>query len=130
MSGKEAEGLGRILKHQSLNNLTLAELSKQSGVSISHLTRIENAQRFPSARVLNKIAAPLGFREDEILMLAGLLTPISSKNEAENKSLGSVTGLDPFVASALAQESVELQRAVLGILAILRSIAGQMKKKI
>ncbi len=36
--------------------------------------------------------------------------------------------LDPYVARVLAQEPIELQRAVIGILTILKSIAKSIKK--
>jgi transcriptional regulator with XRE-family HTH domain len=42
-------------------------------VSVSHLGRIENAQRYPSTTVLRKIAKPLGLDENELLNLAGYL---------------------------------------------------------
>jgi hypothetical protein len=37
--------------------------------------------------------------------------------------------LDPFVARMLAQEPVEVQRAVIGVLTILKSIARDTVKK-
>jgi transcriptional regulator with XRE-family HTH domain len=42
-------------------------------VSISHLGRIENAQRYPSTNILRKIAQPLGLDENELFNLAGYL---------------------------------------------------------
>ena len=36
--------------------------------------------------------------------------------------------LDPYVARMLAQEPVDIQRTVIGILSIMRTIAGSMKK--
>jgi transcriptional regulator with XRE-family HTH domain len=68
--------LGRILKQQRVSlPLTLRELSSMSGVSASHLGRIERGERFPSGSVLRKIAGPLGFEEDELFTLAGYLSP-------------------------------------------------------
>lgn len=89
-----------------------------SGVSASHLGRIENGGRFPSARILGRIAKPLGFGDAELLTLAGYLPPQPSI-EAEMPSGGQ---LDPYVAAVLSQEPVEVQRAVVAILSILKSM--------
>jgi len=67
-----------------------------SGVSASHLGRIENGGRFPSAHILGRIAKPLGFGDAELLTLAGYLPPQPSI-EAEMPSGGQ---LDPYVAAA------------------------------
>ena len=68
--------LSKILKQQRIGiPLTLRELSAMSGVTSSHLGRIERDERFPSAPVLHRIAKPLGFEEDEIFSLAGYLSP-------------------------------------------------------
>lgn len=106
--------LGEMLKQaRVMLGLTLQELAGKSGVSTSHLGRIERRERFPSAAVLRKIAKPLGFEEDELFTRAGYLSPQASTTD----------GLDPYVARALAQESVELQRTVIGVLTILKSLA-------
>ena len=58
--------LGKILKQRRIVILlTLQELAATSGVSSSHLGRIETGERFPSARILRKITKPMGFDEDE-----------------------------------------------------------------
>jgi transcriptional regulator with XRE-family HTH domain len=70
----ETENLGVIVKRQRKRlGLTLVDLSKKSGVSVSHLGRIENAQRYPSTSVLRKIAKPLSLDEKELFNLAGYL---------------------------------------------------------
>ncbi len=99
-----------------------------SGVSASHLGRIERGERFPSASVLRKIAKPLGFEEDELFTLAGYLSPHPS-GIAEESPEYSGKRLDPYVASVLAREPVDAQRAVIGILTILKSIARSMGKE-
>ena len=121
--------LGKILKQQRVTlPLTLRELSAMSGVSSSHLGRIERGERFPSGSILRKIAGPLGFDEDELFTLAGYLSP-HRHSVAESRPPYSSGELDPYVARALAQESVEVQRAVIGILSILSSIAKSMTKE-
>ena len=111
--------LGKMLKQRRLMiPMTLLDLARATGISSSHLGRIERGDRFPSGGVLRRIAEPLGYAEDEIFTLAGFLSPKPSE-EVERP-----TGqLDPSVAALLSQEPVETQRAVIGILSILKSIA-------
>jgi transcriptional regulator with XRE-family HTH domain len=122
------KNLGKILKQQRLSaNLTLYELSSASGVSPSHLGRIEKGERFPSADILQRIAKPLGFGEEELFTLAGYLSPhLSIETEKEPVVKINKNELDPYVARVLSQEPVEVQRAVVGILTILKSIAGSI----
>ncbi|MBA7620017.1 hypothetical protein ES703_27359 [subsurface metagenome] len=101
-------------------SVTLRELAAGSGVSTSHLGRIERGERFPSAHILQKIAKPLGFEEDDLFRRAGYLSPQSSPAAKSDITIG---GLDPYVASVLASEPIQMQRAVIGILTILKSIA-------
>ncbi len=116
----DAADLGRILKKRRLAvHLTLAELAKSSAVSQSHLARIENGQRFPSARVLGKIAASLGFEQDEILSLAGYLSDVPGSKAGSGR-------LDPLVARTLAGETFEMQRIVLVLLENIKAIAGRL----
>ncbi len=123
MIGNNTDNLGKIIRQQRVMvPLTLQELGARAGVSPSHLGRIEKGGRFPSARILRKIAKPLGFDEDELFALAGYLSP-RSPSMAENHQGYSGGGLDPYVARVLAQEPVEMQRAIVGILTILKSIA-------
>lgn len=129
MANNYGKGLAPTLRQQRLLlSLTLSELAAKSGVSPSHLVRIESGERFPSAHVLLKIAKPLGFDEDEIFMLAGFLSQHSS-TIAENDPACRTKRLDPYVASVLAQEPVELQRATIAILSILRSLGKTIKKE-
>jgi len=121
--------LGGILKQQRIMiPLTQRELAAKSGVSPSHLGRIERGERSPSAHILRKIASPLGFEENELFALAGYLSP-QPPGIAETNTLYSNRGLDPYVARVLSQEPVEIQRAIIGILTILKSIARGMSKE-
>jgi len=121
--------LGRILKQQRITvPLTLQELAAESGVSSSHLGRIERAERFPSARILRKIARPLGFDEDELFTLAGFLSPQTPGVAEESGVRYTSRQIDPFVARMLSDETVEVQRAVIGILSLLKSVARGMTK--
>jgi len=115
--------IGKIIKHQRIMiPLTLHKLATLSGVSPSYLGRIERGQRFPSARILHRIAKPLGFDEDELFALAGYLSPQSSR-VAENVAEYASGRLDPYVARILAQEPVEVQRSVIAILTMIKTVA-------
>lgn len=119
---------GRIVKQQRIAlQLTLQQLADTSGVSPSHLGRIERGQRFPSAHILRKIAQPLGFDEDELFTLAGYLSsePFSVAEKAPSYRNGR---LDPYVAAMLSQEPAEVQRAVIGILTLLKNIGRGMSQ--
>ena len=108
--------------------LTLKELATMAGISSSHLGRIERGERFPSARILRKIAKPLGFEEGELFTLAGYLSPQLSTMAEASPGYGGER-LDPYVARMLAQEPVDVQRAVIGILTILKSIAKSITRE-
>lgn len=115
--------LGRIIKqHRLISGLTLRELADSSGVSSSHIGRIERGERFPSAHVLRRIARHLGFDESELFALAGYFSP-QPPAAAERHTADSFSQLDPVIARALAQEPVEVQRLTLVILTLLKSIA-------
>ena len=125
----EKNNLGKIIKQQRVMvPLTLQELAARSGISPSHLGRIERGERFPSAHILRKIAEPLGFEENELFTLADYLSPVSP-TIAEGNLGYSGERLDPYVARALAQEPVDIQRTVIGILTILKSIAKSITKE-
>jgi transcriptional regulator with XRE-family HTH domain len=132
MARESQTHLGKIIKQQRVSlSLTLQELAAKANVSASHLGRIERGERFPSAHVLQRIAKPLSFEEDEIFTLAGYLSPQSRPVAAEERMTTIADGrLDPFVARMLAQEPVEVQRAVIGILTILKSIARDTVRKV
>jgi len=129
MNDNSNSDLGKIIKQQRIAvPLTLQKLTAKSGVSSSHLGRIERGERFPSAHVLQKIARPLGFEEDELLTLAGYLSP-QPRRIAEESPGYSGRRVDPYVARVLAQEPVDTQRAVIGILTILKSLAKSIVKE-
>lgn len=118
-----SHNLARIIKQQRLlSGLTLKDLANSSGVSSSHIGRIERGERFPSAHVLRRIAGHLGFEEGELFSLAGYFSP-QSPAAAERQAANSFNQLDPIVARALAQEPVEIQRLSLVILTLLKSVA-------
>ena len=70
----DSKALGQRIKGlRLLAGLTLRQLSVESSVSASHLGRIERGERLPSARILRKIAKPLGFDQSEPLSFVDFL---------------------------------------------------------
>ena len=110
--------LGKMLRQQRLMaELTLLELAARSGVSQSHIARIERGSRLPSGKVLRKTAKALELDESQLLISAGYLSPQPSSGEY---SLGQ---LDPYVAKVLSEEPVTIQRAVVSLLTMVKAIA-------
>ena len=123
MTGDNRNDLGKILKQRRLMMpLTLQELASAASVSSSHLGRIERGERFPSARILRRIASPLQMEEAELMSLAGYLSPEPSAVPRKGGSMR----LDPYVSMVLSQEPVEMQRAVLAVLTVLKSMARSL----
>ena len=120
---------GEVLRRRRLMmSLTLRKLAGLSGISPSYLGRLESGERFPSASVLKKIAPPLGLEETELFSLAGYLSSPSSDISEERMSY-TAGELDPYVKKVLGAEPVEVQRTVIGILNILKSIARVRDEK-
>jgi len=118
---KSSGNISRIIRNRRVVvPMTLCELSAKSGVSQSHIGRIERGDRFPSARTLQKIAGPLGFDEWELFTLAGYL-PVKYPDTAESEKRSGE--LDPMVATALANETIEVQRAMLAIISAIKSLS-------
>jgi len=125
MTAGNRNDLARILRQQRvMRELTLQQLSEMSGVSSSHLGRIERGERFPSAHILQKIAKPLGLGEGNLFISAGYLSP----QPAAEVETPTGERLDPYVTAVLSQEPLDVQRAVVGILSVLKSIAQARSK--
>jgi len=115
------KGVGKIIKQRRIMMLmTLRDLATNAGVSPSYLGRIEKGDRFPSARILHKLAGPLGFSEAELFAWANYLPPEPPSTASDEEPPGK---LDPYVAMVLSQEPREIQRATLTILSMVRYAA-------
>jgi len=115
--------VGRVIQQLRLMaELTPSKLSAMSGVSMSHLGRIERGERLPSASVLRKLAKPLSLSEVDLFSYVGYLSPLTPSVAKAHTEYGSGQ-LDPYVATVLTQEPVEVQRAVITILSFLKSMA-------
>ena len=123
------EEIGKILKQKrKAMSLTMHEVSEKSCVSASHLSRIEQGDRFPSASVLRRLAEPLGFTETELMILAGYLSPAKPGIAEEGREYRG-SKLDPYVARVLSQEPPEVQRAVINILELMKRTTSTREKK-
>ncbi|MBI2288630.1 MAG: helix-turn-helix transcriptional regulator [Chloroflexi bacterium] len=108
VTGNCTNDIATVIKKRRISiPLTLRELASRSGVSSSHLGRVERGERFPSAHILRKIAEALGFDEGELFMLAGFL---SGRSPAilEHYPARSSGQLDPYVARVLSQEPIDV----------------------
>lgn len=124
------EHLGKTLKQlRGAIPLTLTELSAKSGVSLSHLARIERGQRFPSAHTLSKIAKPLGFEESDLFTLAGYLGGRSYTDDESYASYSQDNRLDPYVRVVLSQKPVEIQRAAVTVISVLEAMAKSIAQE-
>ena len=97
MSG--GNDIGDIIGQARLTKgLTLQELAAESGVSSSHLGRIERGERSPSIDILKKIAKPLGFEGADLLLLAA--------------GYSGSGGLNPQLIKGFAKALLELHRVL------------------
>ncbi len=79
--------VGKIIREQRKSiPLSLTQLSNKSGVSIAHISRIEKGDRIPTPHTLQLIAKPLGFDLNELLILAGYLSPEPSSFSEEERN--------------------------------------------
>ena len=123
-----SDNLGGIIRQRRLSlSKSLRHIAAESGVSKSYLDQIETGERFPSGNLLKKIAKPLGFEVDELFSLAGYL-PSRPPSTADQSLVYFVKRLDPYAARLLAQKSVEMQRSIIGVLAILKNIAREYQR--
>ena len=85
MSSKQ--NIGKVIRERRKGiPFTLNQLSGMSGVSVAHLSRVELGQRVPSPRTLQSIAKPLGFDLNELLILAGYISPEPSVLPEEQRN--------------------------------------------
>lgn len=126
-----SKNLGEILKERRLKTLlTLRQLADVSGVSSSHLARMEKGERFPSARTLLKLYEPLCFEKSDLFTLAGYMPSKSPKEANSHESISLPNNrLDPYVAHLLSQEPVEVQRTIISQLAVLKSLAKSVARE-
>ena len=116
-------GLGTMLRQRRIMlMMTQRKLSELTGISPSYLGRVEKGERHPSASMLKKLAEPLGFTENELFSIAGFLSPQFPSTKKDPG--GDIADkLDPYVSLILSREPFEVQRTVIGILSIIKSLS-------
>ena len=72
----------KLRERRLAKGLKLGELASLTGISASHLGRIERGERFPSAFTLSKFAVPLDFTEEELFRLAGFMRQAPAETPA------------------------------------------------
>lgn len=117
--------ISKMLKQQRiLLSLTLRDLADKAGVSPSYLSRIEQGQRFPSAKVLLKIAEPLRLEKNELFKMAGYLSSKIPDDDKDTLNYHKEGRLDSYVATVLSQQPVSIQRAAIGVLSIIKHLSN------
>lgn len=59
--------MSRLREIREQKGLTKVELSRRSGVALSYIHSIENDEKSPTVRTLNKLALALGVHPGELL---------------------------------------------------------------
>lgn len=73
------EMLGQVLRLRRTElGLTLAQVSRRSGVSTQYLSEIERGLKDPSSEVIEAIAVVLGLALPQVLVLAAASTPTAA----------------------------------------------------
>lgn len=79
--------INEFLKEQRLSqHLSIHNLSSLSGVSASHISRIERTKRNPSSKILKKLSSPLNVDYATLLQVANLLS-VGSSDYIDLKSI-------------------------------------------
>lgn len=80
--------LGKTIKQcRNVKNLTLAQLSENSGISVSHLCLLEKNKREPSIGAVESIANALGLPLSVLVLLAAEPNEIKELNAAYIETL-------------------------------------------
>ena len=123
---QDAGQIGKIIKQLRVRaDMTRGQLAIASAVSASHVTRIESGQRYPSARILRRIAPNLGIGELDLLAFAGYVSP----EHAEIVAAPDSGKLDPYVVAYLSREPAVVQRAVVGVFSAMREVVEGMVRR-
>tara|TARA_R110001592_G_C13013731_1_gene736934 strand:- start:146 stop:433 length:288 start_codon:yes stop_codon:yes gene_type:complete len=87
---------GTIRQCRNVKKLTLAELSEKCGISVSHLSLLENNNREPSISAVEAISKSLGLPLSVLVFLA------SQKNEVSELSASHIETLSNNIMELMA----------------------------
>jgi len=118
--------LGRYLKtlRQDMG-ISQYRLAALTGLSVSHICRLEKGNRLPSGKMIVALAGTLGVAEKELLAMAGYIAPTTTPGKAESTTPAAAR-IDPVVAAALGRLEPRVQRDIIEILRTLKKTAGTM----
>ena len=72
MADTDGRSLGEVLRSRRVEtDVSLRDLAKKLGLAPSYVSDIENDRRVPSEDVLQRLAAELGLRFDDLMARAG-----------------------------------------------------------
>jgi transcriptional regulator with XRE-family HTH domain len=116
---KVGEYLKSLRQGMGISQNKLADIS---GITVSHICRMEKGNRIPSGAMVVKLASALGLVEKELLAMAGHTgEPITAES---TKLL--LEAIDPSVVEALEQETPDIQRRIIHILLQMKETARTM----
>jgi transcriptional regulator with XRE-family HTH domain len=116
---KVGEYLKSLRQGMGISQNKLADIS---GITVSHICRMEKGNRIPSGAMVVKLASALGIAEKELLVMAGHTgEPITAES---TKLL--LEAIDPSVVGALEQETPEVQRRIIHTLQRMKEMARTM----
>lgn len=75
--------MNKVRYYRLQNNLLLKDLAEKTGLSVGHLSHIENGNKQPSKSAMEAIAGSLGRTVPEVFY-----TPLTEKEQAEMEKLG------------------------------------------
>jgi transcriptional regulator with XRE-family HTH domain len=118
--------LGEYLKSLRQDmGISQYKLAGITGLSVSHICRLEKGNRLPSGTMIVALARALGVAEKELLAMAGYIAANQSTGKYESP-VNPETGLDPLVLKALAQETPKLQRQIIQVFQSMKQLAQTM----
>lgn len=85
---------GRLIEERVAQGLSQRQLARNSGIEVSSISRIEDAQRIPSAMTLVKLASVFGFNEGYITRLLEL-RDLAVQEEQRSQGSDWARGSDP-----------------------------------
>ena len=102
-----------IRRERRMRRLTLREVAARAATSLVYLSEIERGKKYPSALVLERLAAALGLTVPELLeRIAGDLRAAEAPEREQVHAVGVVLPMRaPAAARAQAEGEIELRAA-------------------
>jgi len=88
-----------LKKNRRMLGITQGELAERAGLSIHYLAMIEIARKFPTAGVIDRLAAALGISSNELFAIA--VPPQMTMEEMQKKQEAILENLNQGIEKAL-----------------------------